>query len=136
LFAVRQGLPKAPTARIARVLELIARYEAAAAAPRTDALAWHDQLFRTDTEIHTAIVRLANNARICAWHAQMTVLLHGRRLLRTRDLDEIPESVLERTIRTHHEIGLALEWRDKTAAEAGISAHIEPDLALLTAPVP
>lgn len=81
-------------------------------------------------------MRLANNPRISAWHAQLNVLLHGRRLLRTHDVGAVPESVLQRIIRSHREIGQAIEWRDTTAAEATITTHIETHLAVLNAPGP
>jgi len=134
LFAVRQGLSRESAAAIAGILDLIAAYEVAAAAPRTDLLAWHDRLVRTDMEIHAAIVQMADNPPIAAWHAQLDIQLHGRYLLRMRDLEAVPDSVLQRSNRGHREIGRAMEWRDTTAAEVAITRHIESYLAVLNAP--
>jgi len=137
VHAVRDGLSGASQEALARVLDGVHAYERATrrrrpAAGETGASqrAWHDALIQSDSELHAAIVALAGNERISAWHAHLNILAHGRRLLLRRDLRTLPESEVERSADEHRRIGEAITARDATLAETLIREHIATQLKL------
>lgn len=117
-YAVAKGLPTASEEQIAAILRLNREHEAL----RLGGAAWPEVIAR-DRQFHAAIVALAGNSRLSAWHTSLDTFMN---VLRLMTIDTSPPAAPPEIVNEEHRrIVEGIRARDVAATQAALRHHIE-----------